>query len=93
MEYVLDNLSLTFGRRLPATFRRILTLAWWTVFAGAMLSVWPYGYLMGNSILAQGGIGIRLPASEIILPVFAVFSFAQAFHNLAIERRETLLSK
>ena len=48
---------------------------------------------MGNNILAESGIGIRLPASENILPVFAVFSFAQTFHNLANQRRDALLSK
>jgi hypothetical protein len=93
MEDILDNLSLAFGRRLWVPFRWFLSLAWWTVFAAAILSVWPHGYLTGNDILSESGIGIRFPASEIILPVFALFSFAQTFHHLAIERRDSLLSK
>lgn len=92
MDQVLDNLSLTLGRRLPVPFNVFASLLWWTVFLLSMLSIWDGGYRAFGDLLAGKGILFQLPPATVIIPIMIVLSVIQMIHGYAIKRRDELLT-
>lgn len=92
MDQILDRLSLTIGHRLPVPLNWLVSLVWWITFAVAMLSLWSEVYRALGRVLETNGVPISLPDTLVIVPVMIGLTIVQLVHELAIKRRDILLS-